>query len=114
MAGIYPARGRQNNPKLLFCLITPASPGYFSLAVQRFEMTHAPILTALSPDFFGQKWTDGKLSGDRTGGPQPRQGIVANRLKVEARRTYLVERRQLVAVLGRERRMATQVSAVTP
>jgi hypothetical protein len=44
MAGILPS-ARQNNPKLPFCLITPAPPGYFSLAVGRFEMPHAPILT---------------------------------------------------------------------
>ena len=29
MAGILPGAGRQNNPKLPFCLITPAPPRYF-------------------------------------------------------------------------------------
>jgi hypothetical protein len=66
MAGIRGA-GRQNNLKLPFCLITPAPPGYFSLAVQRFEMTHAPIRTALNPDFSGQKWTLRKSSGGQNG-----------------------------------------------
>jgi hypothetical protein len=45
MAGI-PGAGRQNNPKLPFCLITPAPLGYFSLAVEGFEMIHGPFLTA--------------------------------------------------------------------
>jgi hypothetical protein len=62
-----PGAGRQNTPKLPFCLITPAPPGYFSLAVERFEMAHAPILTALSRDFSGQKWTDGKSLGGQNG-----------------------------------------------
>ena len=67
MVGILPGAGRQNNPKLPFCLITPAPPGYFSLAVERFEMTHAPILTSFSPDFSGQKWTLRKSSGGQNG-----------------------------------------------
>ena len=67
MAGILPGAGRRNNPKLPFRLITPALAGYFSLAVERCEMTHAPILTALDPDFSGQKWTLRKSSGGQNG-----------------------------------------------
>jgi len=81
MAGILPD-ARQNNPKLPLCLITPYPPGYFSLAVERFEMTHAPILTARNPDFSGQKWTDGKSSGGKTGGPTIRMRILNSRVKL--------------------------------
>ena len=50
-----------------FRLMNPAPPGYFSLAVERFEMTHASILTSFSPDFSGQKWTLRKSSGGQNG-----------------------------------------------
>jgi hypothetical protein len=46
MAVILPGAGRQNKPETALLLVTPALPGYFSLAVGRFEMPHAPILTA--------------------------------------------------------------------
>ena len=47
--------------------MNPAPPRYFSLAVERFEMRHWPILTSLNPDFSGQKWTLRKSSGGQNG-----------------------------------------------
>ena len=44
-----------------------APPRHFSLAVERFEMTHAPILTSFTRDFSGQKWTLRKSSGGQNG-----------------------------------------------